>query len=218
MASSEGTKRKEWTLAEKRAATSEPIHDLLARRWSPRALDGERPVERSQLVALLEAARWAPSCFGEEPWRYLVCDRFADRDPWDDACACLAGGNRSWAQRAPLLLVSVAVKRFSESGKENRWAEHDVGAASENLCLQATALGLVAHQMGGFDAAAARRRFEIPEDAVPMAIIAVGHPGDPSQLDDTRRERELGPRRRKPLGERFFAGRWGAALEAEESR
>lgn len=197
----------------KRPVTMEPIHDLLARRWSPRALDEERQVSRAELVALLEAARWAPSCFGEEPWRYVVCDRFTDRPAWDDAFACLVEGNQSWAKRAPVLILSVAVRRFSHNDRENRWAGHDTGAASENLCLQGTALGLVVHQMGGFDADEARQRFALPEEAMPMAMIAVGHPGDPEQLDEKRLQRELAARERKPFAERIFAGRWERAYE-----
>jgi len=197
----------------KQATTIEPIHELLARRWSPRAIDEKRPVTSEELVALLEAARWAPSCFGEEPWRYVVCDRFTDQSAWDDAFACLAEGNQSWAKRAPALLLSVAVRRFSHNGRENRWAAHDTGAASENLCLEGTALGLVVHQMGGFDADEARKRFSLPEEAMPMAMIAVGHPGDPDLLDDKRRERELSPRKRKPFAQLIFAGRWEHPFE-----
>ena len=138
-------------MLEKPAVTRPPIAELIARRWSPRAMDSTQPVSRDHLLALLEAARWAPSCFGDQPWRYLVWDRFRDPAGWQQAFECLAEGNQSWVQNAPVLLLAVAAPAFGHNGQPNRWAQYDTGAASENLCLQAAALGLVAHQMGGFN-------------------------------------------------------------------
>lgn len=197
----------------KRATTSEPIHDLLAHRWSPRAIDQESPVDRAALTALLEAARWAPSCFGDQPWRFMVWDRFSDEAGWKSAFDCLAEGNQAWVRRAPVLVAAVADSEFSRNGKANRWGQYDTGAASENLCLQATALGLVAHQMGGFDPAKLADTFGIPERFTAMAMIAVGHPADPSTLPEDRQEDERAPRSRRPLGEIAFQGRWDAAYE-----
>lgn len=186
-----------------------PIHDLLAGRWSPRALDGNRTVEREMLVTLLEAARWAPSCYGEQPWRYMIFDRFRHAPQWQQAFELLAPGNQGWANNAPVLLISLAKKHFTHNDSPNRWAQHDVGAASENLCLQAHAMGLIAHQMGGFDADAARERLNIPEEFQPMAMIAVGYPGPIEVLDETTAEKEHAPRTRKPLEELMFEGTWG---------
>ncbi len=197
------------TMPEKPARTAVPIHELIARRWSPRSFDPERPVGREALLALMEAARWAPSCYGDQPWRYLVADRFADPAGWEAVFACLAEQNRRWAGAAPLLLVACADTRFGFSGEPNRWGAYDTGAASENLCLQAVALGLAAHQMGGFDAEALRRACAIPPRFEPMAVIAVGHPAGPDRLPPDLRERETAPRERRPLGERFFRARWG---------
>jgi len=197
---------------EKIAQTEAPIHELIARRWSPRAIDPDRAVPHDHLLSLLEAARWAPSCFGDEPWHFLVCDREADRGAWDAALSCLTEKNQSWARRAPLLIVAVAAAAFHATGKPNRWGQYDTGAASENLCLQATALGLAVHQMGGFDVDRARRSFGIPEEYTPMAFIAVGFPGDPAVLQESLRERELAERERRPLAETCFAGRWGQGL------
>ncbi len=200
-------------MLEKPAVTQVAIADLLARRWSPRAIDPDRPVLREHLLALLEAARWAPSCFGEQPWRYLVWDRFRDAAGWQQAFACLTEGNQVWVKDAPVLLMSVVTPNFSHNNKSNRWAQHDTGAASENLCLQATALGLVAHQMGGFDSEKARATFEIPADHACMAMIAVGHPGSIEILPESLRERELAPRERKSLDNLVFEGGWGQNLQ-----
>lgn len=195
---------------EKAAITEHPIHELLARRWSPRAIDPSRPVPRDALLCLLEAARWAPSCFNEQPWRYLVFDG-GDPDSLEQARDCLRPGN-AWARRAPLLLLSVAKDNWDRDDKPNRHSQHDVGLASENLVLQAVALGLVAHQMAGFDSARARESFGIPDGFTPMAMIAIGYPGSIEDLPPEVREREVAPRSRKPLTQNAFAGHWDAPL------
>ncbi|MGH8750691.1 MAG: nitroreductase family protein [Burkholderiales bacterium] len=196
-------------MAEKRADTSVPIHELLARRWSPRAFDNNKAVSRAQIKSLLEAARWAPSCFGDEPWRYLVWDRNRDGTSWKKAFECLAESNQTWVKNAPLLLASIAAPNFTHNGKPNRWAQHDTGAASENLVLQAVALGLAAHQMGGFDAGKLSQTFAIPEGHTPMAMIAIGYQAAAEILEGEIKMRELAPRARKALGEKFFEGGWG---------
>jgi nitroreductase len=191
---------------EKPAESAIPIHPLLARRWSARALDG-RSLEPEKLRAILEAARWAPSSNNEQPWRYLVFD---GRDPaaLEAARSCLVEGN-AWAGKAPVLLLSVAKETFTHKEKPTRHGQHDTGLASENLVLQATDLGLVTHQMAGFDAQKARQLFQIPEGFTPMAMIALGYPGKIEDLPDELRKREMAPRTRKPIEEWAFAGKWG---------
>ncbi len=201
-------------MLEKPAATQLPIAELIARRWSPRAIDPNRPVHRDQLLALLEAARWAPSCFGDQPWRYLVWDRFRDPSGWQQALECLAEGNQVWVKNAPVLLLAVAAPNFGHNNQPNRWAQYDTGAASENLCLQATALGLVAHQMGGFDPDQAKARFNIPADHTCMAMMAVGQPGVVEALPEGLRDKEQAPRERKPLASLAFEGEWGQGLQS----
>jgi nitroreductase len=194
----------------KLAKTTAPIHEILARRWSGRAFDRSRPLSPEQITSLLEAARWAPSCFNDQPWRYIVFDRFRNEATWKKGFACLGDWNQNWAGSAPLLLLSIADSSFQRNGKPNRWGPHDTGAASALLCVQAAALGLVAHQMGGFDARKAHIEFDIPERYTCMAMIAVGYPADAETLgNEELRELERAARERHTLGECFFDGEWG---------
>ncbi|MDO8962720.1 MAG: nitroreductase family protein [Methylophilus sp.] len=196
----------------KPAITQTPIHDVLANRWSPRAYDANKPVSQTQIMSLLEAARWAPSCFGDQPWRFVVCDKSSNPDAWQKAFDCLVPGNQTWAQHAPVLLLICANTLFGHNQKPNRWAPYDTGAATENLCLQATALGLAGHQMGGFDATKAQAAFAVPEQFTLMAMVTVGYATVADILPDDLRERELAPRERRPLGELFFNGVWDKAI------
>ena len=192
---------------EKPADTTYPIHDLLRRRWSPRAFSA-RPVEPEKLRSLWEAARWAPSSFNEQPWSFIVATK-ENQEGYERLLHCLSEGNRAWAQQAPILMLSVATLQFEENGEPNRHAFHDVGLAVENLVVQATALGLSVHQMAGFDREKTRAAFLIPASHEPVAGLAIGYPGDPATLPERLRERELVQRNRKPITQFVFAGRWG---------
>jgi nitroreductase len=193
---------------EKPAETCYLINELIKRRWSPRVFE-DRKVEREKILTVLEAGRWAPSCFNEQPWRYLIFDG-SDANALERARACLVEGN-AWALKSPVLMLSVARDNFEKNEKPNRTAQHDVGLASENLVLQAVESGLVAHQMAGFDVVRARIEFGIPEGYTPMAMIAVGYPyrGDFEALPEILQRRELAERSRKPIPEIGFAGGWG---------
>jgi nitroreductase len=195
----------------KHANTASPIHDLLATRWSGRAFDTSRLLTREQVIALLEAARWSPSCYGDQPWRFVVADKASDSAGWQVALDCLVPFNAGWAQHAPLLVVICADLKFGHNGAENRWATYDTGAAALALCLQANAMGMSTHQMGGFDDGKTRAAFGIPAEVPIMAIIAVGYLGSDAVLDDELRQREHAARARKGLGETFYAGQWGKA-------
>jgi len=197
---------------QKPAITQQPIHDLIAQRWSGRAYDASQGVSKEQVISLLEAARWAPSCFGDQPWRYVVCNKADNLQAWQAAFDCLVPGNQSWAVNAPVLLLICADTLFSHNDKPNKWAPYDTGAATENLCLQATALGLMAHQMGGFDADKARTTFNVPERYQILAMVTVGYQADVESLTGETKERETAPRSRKPLNELFFNGQWDQAI------
>jgi nitroreductase len=193
---------------QKPAITQQPVHEVIASRWSGRAYDASKPVTKEQVISLLEAARWAPSCFGDEPWRYVVSNKGDNLEAWQAAFECLVPGNQSWAVNAPVLLLICADTVFRHNEKPNKWAAYDTGAATENLCLQATALGLMAHQMGGFDADKARQTFKVPERYQILAMVTVGYQAAPETFSDEVKERELAERKRQPLGELFFDGVW----------
>ena len=190
---------------DKTAQTSVEVVPFIAARWSPRALDPTAEVTDAQLRAVLEAARWAPSYGNTQPARYLVGRR--GDDTFDRIHGVLNSGNQAWTQAASVLMRGAVVLRNAKG--EVPLAEYGLGLASENLVLQAVAEGLVAHQMSGFDVDAARTVFALPEDVRPIVAIAVGKLGDPDQLDERRRDRELAPRTRLPLGEIAFTGEWG---------
>lgn len=193
---------------QKPATTKAKIDATIAARWSPRSFDDNKSVTQEQIIALLEAARWAPSCFGDQPWRFVVFDKVTDKASWQNAFDCLAETNQTWVKNTSLLILVCADTLFGHNQKPNRWGQYDTGAAAENLCLEATSMGLAAHQMGGFNADAAREKFNIPEQYTLMAMIAVGYQADVNQLSEELKERELAPRKRKELGELFFSGMW----------
>lgn len=191
------------------AVTSVAIDPLLANRRSSRAYDPQRDISDDGLLALLEAARWAPSCYGDQPWNYVVCKRSEDATAWNDALACLAPGNRGWAENAPVLMLAVALHDFRQRPEHNKWADYDSGGASMALCLQATSLGMIAHQMGGFDPDLAHKSFSLPDNCTAMAFIAVGYPLPVNKIPEQLVERESSSRNRLPLSYNFFKGRWG---------
>jgi len=191
----------------KPADTSEEIHEILRHRWSPRAFD-PRPVEAEKLRALFEAARWAASSYNAQPWYYIVATK-DDPENFKRVLSCFIEFNQSWAKDAPVVAISVAAMRFPNNNQPNRHAFHDVGQASANLALQATALGLQIHQMAGLSPEKAREVFLIPDDYEAVAGITIGYPGDPASLPGELRKREEAPRERKLLNSFVFTGEWG---------
>ncbi len=198
---------------QKPAISSVPLEETITKRWSPRAYDATKSVSHEQLIAVLEAARWAPSSYNDQPWRFIVCDKASNPKAWQAAFDCLMPSNQTWVKDAPLLLLGCANTILDVNQQANRFAQYDTGAAAENLVLQATSMGLAAHQMGGFNADTAREVFAIPAQFTPMAMISVGYEGDANDLPDELKTRELAARKRKPLGEIFFAGAWGKPVK-----
>jgi len=196
------------SMAQQRMNVQAPIERLFANRWSTRAFDPDTPVSAGQLAACLEAARWAPSCFGEEPWHFIIANRFADAQAWQQALDCLAAKNQLWARQAPVLIVATANPVFARNGNANRWAEYDTGQAAICLCLQAEALGLASHQMGGFDPEAMKSALGIAEQMHVMSVTALGHSGDMQALAEDFQPMETAPRTRKPLADIVHAGSW----------
>jgi nitroreductase len=191
----------------KAAATDFPVLELVSERWSPYAFE-DRPVPESDLCSLFEAARWAPSSYNEQPWGYVVATK-DDPEQFAGVLSCLVESNQVWAKAAPVLALGIVSLRFAHDGKLNRAAVHDLGLAAGNLLAEATARGIVVHQMIGILPDRAREVFEIPEDYEAWTALAIGYRGDPAALPDALKERDLRPRQRKPLSQFVFSGKWG---------
>ena len=194
-------------MLDKRAKTDQPIHELLAARWSPYAF-ADRPVSQSDLLSVFEAARWAASSYNEQPWSYIVGTK-EDRQQFERVLACLVEANQAWAKDAPVLALGVVTHRFKLNNKENKAAVHDLGLAAGNLTLEATARGLVVHQMIGILPDKARETFQIPEGSEAWTGLAIGYAGDSNALPEKLKERDLATRQRKPLAEFVFGAKWG---------
>jgi len=190
----------------KHAVTDYPIHEYLAQRWSPRAF-ADKPVSAEVLGSLFEAARWAASCFNEQPWRFMVARR-EQQEEYDTLLSCLVEGNQGWASSAPVLGLGIAKKTFTRNGKSNAYAHHDLGLAMAGLMTQATAHGLHVHAMGGILPQRAAEIYQVPDDFDVLTGFALGHLGDPQSLEEGMRASELEPRSRKSLQETVFAGNW----------
>jgi nitroreductase len=186
----------------KRASDAPGVEDLILRRWSPRAFS-DKEVSAANLKAVFDAARWAASSNNEQPWRFLVGRK---GDPvYQKIFNSLVEFNQKWAAQAPVLIVSVAKKTFAKNGSPNAYNLHDTGAATATLALQATASGMHAHHMAGFDRDQIRASFAIPTDYEVGSATALGYLGDPDTLSGTMRQNELAPRERKPLNEIVFS-------------
>ena len=187
--------------SEKRSA-EHPIQPLLLDRWSPRAMSGE-PLSDGEILTLFEAARWAPSTYNEQEWRFLYARR--DTAEWKTFFNLLVEGNQGWCANAGILVVILAHKVFAKNGKPNPVHLFDAGAAWENLALQATAMGIVSHGMAGFNFGKARAALGVPEHFDVAAMFALGRPGDPSKLPPDLQKMEV-PSQRRPLAQTICEG------------
>ncbi len=183
------------------APTEYPVHELIARRRSPRDFI-ITPISQEDLWSILEAARWAPSCFNEQPWRFLVAHR-EDSEDFERLLTCLVEANQAWCCRASALILCVAKHDYTLNGLPNDWAVHDVGIAVGYMALQAVAIGHFTHAMAGFDKKRAREVCEIPEGFAPVTMVAIGKAPEP----DVPLERS-----RKPAETNVFTSIFGDAL------
>tara|TARA_B100000795_G_scaffold155432_1_gene116574 strand:+ start:1369 stop:1953 length:585 start_codon:yes stop_codon:yes gene_type:complete len=192
----------------KKIATTEvPINEVIAQRWSPRAFDSSYMITEDEIKSLFEAARWAPSCYGDQPWQFVLFNK-GDATAWASALNCLSVGNQNWAMDASILIVVCANKKFNHNNEPNRWAQYDTGAAAENICLQATSIGLSAHQMGGFDLDKVRSLSNIPTKFDILACMVVGKNLDESKLSKVQKDKEGQVRSRKLLEDIYFINEW----------
>lgn len=194
----------------KKAPQVEGVLPILLNRWSPRAFSS-RPVEAAHLARLFEAARWAPSSYNEQPWRYIV--GLKGTPTYDKIAAALIGFNQAWASKAPVLILGLGKTTFSHNGTPDYYSLYDLGAATVLLALQAEVLGLATHQMGGFDQEVIRAEFAIPDEYAIGSVLALGYQDEPATLPNEHMiAQEITPRSRKPLNELVFSS-WGQPLQ-----
>lgn len=179
------------------------IVDLILNRWSPRAMSGES-ITHEELMQLFEAARWAPSSYNNQPWRFIYAHR--DTPEWQKLFDLMVPFNQSWTKNAAVLLVICSAKNFERNGKFSRTHSFDTGAAVENMALQAASMGLVFHGMEGFDYDRARKDLNISDAYDVEAMFAIGHPGSQENLPEDLQKREV-PSERKPVEDFIFKGR-----------
>lgn len=195
-------------MLEKKAISSQPLNDVISRRWSCRSFNINKQVSRENIISICEAARWAPSCFGDEPWRIIAFDKYHNEEQYKQAFDCLGEWNQGWVKGAPVIIAAFADDKFRKNQKPNHWAEFDTGACCQNIYLQAVELGLMAHPMAGFDGDKFKKSFNVPDNFKMMAMIAIGYQDSPDNLSEDYRKEEIAPRKRRPLGENFFDSSW----------
>lgn len=195
------------TMTAKHASPDFPIQDLLAERWSPYAFS-DRAVAEADLSSLFEAARWAASSYNEQPWTYLVATK---RNPEEYArlISCLVPVNQAWAKAAPVLAIGIVSLKFSKNHQDNRAAVHDLGLASGNLLMEATARGLAVHQMIGLLPERVRELYHLPAHTEAWTALAIGYVANADEALVALHERDLVPRQRKPISQFVFTGTWG---------
>lgn len=191
---------------EKPANTPLQIHPNIKKRWSPRSFS-DRKVEKEKLQRIFEAARWAPSSFNIQPWRFIVGQK--GDDTWKKLYETLVNFNQQWAVTADVLVLAIGNTLSPKNGKINNVFEYDVGQGMAYITLQLVEEGLVAHQMGGFSPEKARELFDIPDDHKPIAMMAIGYQGSPDALSPDFTEMEKAPRDRKEVDELVFTGQFG---------
>lgn len=193
---------------QKPAITAYELHPLIRDRWSPYCFSS-RPIEPRLLGSLFEAARWAPSSYNEQPWAFCLATQDQPGE-FATLLGCLMEANQAWAKRAYALVLSLAKMSFERNGKPNRHALDDTGSATENLMLQAGAVGVCCHPMGGFDAQRARAVLAIPATHEPVTMIAIGYPAEnDAEFEESLRQRNQAARSRKALSEFVFSGAFG---------
>jgi nitroreductase len=192
---------------EKPAITAVPLHEIIGNRWSPRSF-ADKPVSQTDLIAVLEAARWAASCNNAQPWRFLVA-RKDDAAAYEAALSGFTARNQRWTKTAPVLIFGCARQTFEANGAPNPHAWYDLGAANAQLTAQAQALGLVVHQAAGIERDVVRAKFNVPEEFDIVVGYALGYQGDPDALPEELPGREREVRARKPLADLVFTGAFG---------
>jgi nitroreductase len=184
--------------------TENTLTNVLEERHSGRSFDPSKKVSDKDLNELIKASHIAPSCYNDQPWRFLICSKENDSANFQKIWQALAEGNQKWAGQASHLIVVCSDTLFQRNSKPNRWGSYDSGAAAVFMMLKATELGLLTHQMGGFDEKKIAESFEIPSRYIPMSVMALGY--------ELEKPTEY-IRERRPIQEQYFKGEWGAGVQ-----
>jgi nitroreductase len=194
----------------KPATTNEPVHELIAERWSPRSFL-DTPIDDSLLISLFEAARWAPSCNNTQPWRFIVATK-SNSDDYERAFSCLNERNQGWAGSGYVLGFVCAHNAMMPNGNSSPTLQYDTGMAMGQLLLQATAHGLHVHQMAGILFDKVKEIYGVPEDTKILCGFVIGYQGEPGALPEVLAEREIGERVREDLANLVFGRKYGETL------
>lgn len=189
-----------------------PIHPVLRHRWSPKGFT-DRQISEETLRSILEAARWAPSSYNEQPWRFVVATKY-EPETHDQMVEMLTKGNQRWAKSAPVLMLAFVRTTFEKTGAKNRIAAHDLGQSVAQMTVEAVSRGVFVHQMAGIQLKRIRQTYDVPESLKPAVGIALGYAPDPSDLSDDEVELQLKDRARKPLRELAYRGDFDIPFES----
>lgn len=193
-------------MTNKRANTDFPIHEILEKRWSPRAFDSKK-IEREKLQRIFEAARWSPSASNEQPWRFIIGEQ--GDTTYKKIFETLIEFNQLWVKTAPLAGIAIGRTHSLKSGLPAEWFKYDVGQSLAHLSFQATHEGLFVHQMAGFDRTKAQELFNIPEGFEALTAFAIGYPGDPNILHPNLQKIEVETRTREKTDTFVFSNAFG---------
>lgn len=186
------------------------IHDLLEKRYSPRAFDPNRVPDELEIKLLFMAAQWAPSSYNNQPWRFLYALN-SDKDKFEKLMEPLVDFNKDWVKAAPMLILTLAKKHY-DNGKPHEHNRHDLGLAMSQMNIQASSMGMYMHHMSGFDAEKAREILDIPDELDIVTYVAVGYLGKKEDLPEYIAKMEDKVKERKSLDELIFKGDWEKLL------
>jgi nitroreductase len=186
------------------------LHDLLEKRYSPRAFNPEKVPSKEEIELLFKAAQWAPSSYNDQPWRFMYALN-TDKKQFEKLMEPLVDFNKEWVKMAPLLVLTMARKHY-DNGKPHEHSHHDLGLAMGQMCIQASAMGMYMHHMSGFDPNIARELFNVPDELDIVTYVAIGFLGDKNNLPDYIAKMEDKVKTRKDFDELIFKGDWEKLL------
>lgn len=190
----------------KHAKPDYPIHEIIAKRWSPYRFS-DRALSKKDVLSLFEAARWAPSSYNEQPWNFIIALK-EQPDEFEKLLSCLVPANQEWAQYASVLALGISHLVFDRNGMENKAAIHDLGAAAAHICFEATARGIYVHQMIGIEPDKARKTYKISADFEVLTGLAIGYVDLSAEASSEYAERDQTPRARKNISEFIYSKSW----------